>query len=475
MATEIRRAGDGEQEIEIDLRQLVEALFRRKWIIVGLCLVACVTAYFASNAMTPVYEATTTVLVNTKGLGLDSSLVSASQNSLQRLVEVLKSRSLALRVAQELGHDWTYDSPAIDGFRSRISVQPVSASELLRISVQHPDPEEAMRIANAIVNAFVTMSREMNSENVRAAREFIGEQLVRFEAELEKAEEELVTYRQHMSLLQPSTEAQALISSITSLQAMRVDAMVALEMAYQRLNVRREELAEETRSVTLGSIVASHPIITGIRTRLVNLEVELAAARERYTDAHPRIIELQAEIDQLHVELNREIARLEEADTQNRLSQDDVNTRAEIMALTARIEAIDELIREREAQLNTVPEKELELTRLTRNKSVTESIYTMLRQRYEEMRISEAMEAADVSVLDPAIVPRRPIKPRTTFNVAVAGVLGVFVGVGLAFLLEFLDTTFKSAEEVESYLGLPILGRTPVFELASDGKRSRTY
>ena len=94
----------------------------------------------------------------------------------------------------------------------------------------------------------------------------------------------------------------------------------------------------------------------------------------------------------------------------------------------------------------------------------------MLRQRYEEMRITEAMEAANVAVLDPAIVPQNPVKPRKMLNVAIAGFLGIFVGVGLAFVLEFLDTTFKSPDEIESYLGLPILGRMPSAELLRRGR-----
>ena len=174
-------------------------------------------------------------------------------------------------------------------------------------------------------------------------------------------------------------------------------------------------------------------------------------------------------------ELNREISRLEATDTETRLSEEVIRLQAEIMAQSAKIDAIDALIEEREALLGGLPEKELHLTRLIRNAAVTESIYTMLRQRYEEMRISEAMEAANVSVLDPAIAPQSPVKPRKMLNMAIAGFLGAFVGVGLAFLLEYLDTTFKSPEEVEAYLGLPILGRTPHLEMVANGKRGVRY
>lgn len=481
MGTEMYRVSDADQEMEIDLRQLWSALMRRKWIIIGLFAVSCVIAYLLSNAMTPVYEATTTLLVNSKGMPLEGALFerlmgqSTSQSTLQRAVEVLRSRSLALRVARRLGYDWDVHSPEFEEFRQRISVQAATGSDLLKISVQHPDPEEAVRIANTIVDVFIELSQEMNSESVRAARKFVGEQLVRFEAELERAEEELVYFRQQASLVQPASETQAILNSITALETLRAEAVVAREAAQERLNALRGELSRETRSVVSGNVIASNPVITGIRSQLANLEAELAAAREQYTDAHPRVISLQARIDELRAELNREIARLEGTDAETRFSEEIISLQAEIMALTAKIDAIDRLIREREALLGGLPEKELHLTRLIRNASVTESIYTMLRQRYEEMRIAEAMEAADVSVLDPAVAPTRPVKPRKMLNTAIAGFLGIFVGMGLALLLEYLDTTFKSPEELEAYLGLPILGRTPNFELLYENRRSRSY
>lgn len=449
---------------------------RRKFLIIGFVSVACLAAYFISNSMTPIYEASTTVLVNDQGSRLEATLFegltgSSRQTAMQRAVEVLKSRSLALRAARELGYDWDEYSPGLGAFRSSISVQAVPSSDMLRISVQHADPEQAMRIANTMVKVFVDTIQEMNSENVRAARRFVGEQLAKFEVDLEKAEEELVLFRQQVAQMSPSGETQLILGWISQLETAKAQAQINRDTAIERLNALRGELSEDRRAVVSNSAISSNPLIANIRSRLVDLEVQLAAAREQYTEAHPRVIALQAQIGELQAELNREIARLESADTDNRLFQEEVLLQTEILAETFRIEALERLIAEREALLTRLPEKELQLTRLMRNANVTESIYTMLRQRYEEMRISEAMEAANVSVLDPAIRPSSPVKPRTRLNVAIAGVLGLFVGVGVAFLLEYLDTTFKSVEEIEAYLGLPILGQAPDMALVGPGNR----
>jgi capsular polysaccharide biosynthesis protein len=87
----------------------------------------------------------------------------------------------------------------------------------------------------------------------------------------------------------------------------------------------------------------------------------------------------------------------------------------------------------------------------------------MLRSKYEEMRISEAMKVSGIYVVDEAIVPTTPVKPRKLLNTAIAGILGLFVAVGIAFILEHMDTTFKTLEEVERAVSAPILGVIPDF------------
>ena len=139
----------------------------------------------------------------------------------------------------------------------------------------------------------------MNSESVRAARRFVGEQLERFEADLELAEEQLVNFRQQASLVQPSGETQVILSGISQLETLRAEALVSREAATERLNAIRGELSGETRSVVSGNVIAENPVISGIRSQLANLEAQLAAAREQYTDAHPRVSGLQAQINEL--------------------------------------------------------------------------------------------------------------------------------------------------------------------------------
>lgn len=468
MAIEHVRSAGFEEEVELDLRQLWQGLMRRKWVVLLLFFTAATVAFFVSNAMTPIYEATTTVLVKESRSALTlpffEDFAGGSQSQVQTSVEIFRSRTVAWNTVQRLGYDWEIHSDEFEEFRENISVQPVTGTNIIRISALHPDPVEAQRIANGIVETFIEISQAMNAEDVRSAREFIEEQLERFAAELEAAEEELVRFREQERVVTPSGETQATLQTLARLDSLKAEALVNRQAAEERLRALQGDLAPVRRDVLSEAVIENNPVIHGIRQRLVDLEGQRAALLERFTERHPQVLQLDAQIEQLHQELEREIARLQATNPDTQLTQEAIILQAEILAESARLEAVDALIGEQEALLIGLPEKELQLARLIRNASVTEAIYTMLRERYEEMRITEAMETATVTVIDPAIAPKEPVRPRKMLNVAIAGFLGIFVGVGLAFLLEYLDTSFKSPEEIEAYLGLPLLGRTPLYD-----------
>lgn len=88
----------------------------------------------------------------------------------------------------------------------------------------------------------------------------------------------------------------------------------------------------------------------------------------------------------------------------------------------------------------------------------------MLKNKYEEYRITEAVKAVGISIVDRAVTPQDPVKPRKMLNAAIVRFFGLFISIGLVFLLEFYGTTLKTAEDVECCLRLPILGWIPQIE-----------
>jgi uncharacterized protein involved in exopolysaccharide biosynthesis len=177
-----------------------------------------------------------------------------------------------------------------------------------------------------------------------------------------------------------------------------------------------------------------------------HVEEQLAFAEQRLKEDEEALLKYKQAnaITDLSVEAIADSARvvildklLSEASA--RLQSAKAKGNPEVAALKAEQAALDTALRQAKAELAAIPKKEVETARLERNRQTSEAVYTMLRTRYEELQISEAIQGSEIFTIDAAIVPDKPIKPRKLLNTAIAGILGLFVGVGLAFVLEHTD------------------------------------
>lgn len=466
---------------EIDLREYLAVLWRRRWLIVGATAVAALAAVLITRAATPLYEATTTVLIrpNATGLALQESsaalLLAGSRPSLQNYVELLKSRTVMERVARRLYGPEGATPEQVDRLRRAVSVQPVTNTDTVRISVRLPDPEEARQVANAVVESFAEFNREMNQLEARSALAFIESQLRQVQENLRAAENALLSYKEANRLVEPSQQAKAAVDKLADLEKMRAATQIALRESATRIAQVRAQLEKQVPTLVTSTTIASNPLIQSYKLRLSDVEARISAARQSLAPGHPQIAALEAEAAQVRQLMSQEVERVVSAQTETLnpiyqgLVQQLIGLEVDQLAQQARSEAIQRLIAQEEAALLALPARELELARLAREQRVNEELYVMLRTRYEELRIQEASVIADVRAIDPAERPESPVSPRPLLNLAVAVFLGLFAGVGAAFVLEFMDTTVKSEDELERLAGAPVLGRIPEWtELAEE-------
>lgn len=456
---------------EVDLWQYIRVLMKRKWSILIIFLAATVTSYLVSSRMTPIYEATSTVLVKQEMGGQELPFLAdfsgLGRNATQNYVEILKSRSLLERVLARIGWNIPTDSGEFEALRSSISIQPVQGTDTIRITVQSEDPRRAMILANAMVDVFIEQNQLTNQEAARSAKEFISAQLKVAEGRLRLAEDALLAYKLNQRVVEPSEEVKAQIEKIVSLQKLQAETEVGIQQAASELAQIRKEIGAQDPMLVASRTVTTNPLIQEYKAKLSDLEAQLAGAREKYTDKHPTVLSLKAEIAEIRDRLSSEVARIVSAETTSpnpvhqALLQKLAEAQAELVGLEARKAALEKLVATNEAAMANFPRKEMDLARLTREQRVAEEIYVMLLTKYEEMRITEAMKVANIQRLDDARLPTRPVKPRKMLNTLIAGFLGLFVGVGVAFLIEFLDTSIKSVDELEEILGSPVIGMIP--------------
>jgi succinoglycan biosynthesis transport protein ExoP len=460
------------EETTLDLRDLLKTLKKRRKLILSIFLIAVVTATIVSLLLPKVYQAETTLRVKqSKGLG-DSLLASMpmsnplmTKQQMSTYAEIMKSRTVLEAVIRKVYAGVpAARRPKTMNLLDRITTTPVRDTEILAIEVRANDPKEAQRLANTLVATFLGRITDLVRSEQRAVRKFIGERLAGAKAELRKAEIGLEGYKREQKITAADEESKAVVGQMADLRKLMAENEVNLAVTQARSAQTQAQLAKEK----IG-FVAENALIAQYKSKLGEQEVQLVGLLQKYTEKHPEVKALRAGIAETRSRLNQEIDRVVNAEASSvnpvhqSLLQGKIQSEVELAAAQAQKQALTEVIAAEENKIARLPEKERGLVQVMREASLAQEIYVMLSKRYEEAQISEVMQPTDVQVIDAAVVPKWPIKPKKTLNVLIAAFLGLFAGVGLAIALEYLNKTVNTADEVRSYLDLPVLGSIPDF------------
>jgi succinoglycan biosynthesis transport protein ExoP len=459
-------------ETTIDLKDLLKIVKKRKRLIISIFLTTVIAATILSFLIPKVYQGETTLRVKqSKGLG-ESLLASlptgnpmATKQQMSTYAEIMKSRSVIEAVIEKVYPGIPQEKkPKFEELLKKITTTPVRDTELLTIDVQAQQPEEAQRLANTLVATFLDRITYLSRSEQKVVREFIGARLHDAKAEMEKDETVLEQYKTRQKMVAPDEETKALVERMSQIQKLAAENEVNLATSQARLaNIKLQVGKEKV------GFIAENKLIEQYKSKLAEQEVDLVGLLQKYTENHPEVKALRAGIAMTRQRLNQESARIinNEASSLNpihqNLIQGKIQNEAELAAAAAQKTALTAIAADDERILTAIPTKEQGLVRLTRDASLAQEIYIMLAKRYEEAQISEVMQPTDVQVIDTAVLPDKPIKPNKTMNVMIAAFLGLFVGTGLAFALEYLNKTINTADDVKQYLDLPVLGNIPDF------------
>jgi tyrosine-protein kinase Etk/Wzc len=268
------------------------------------------------------------------------------------------------KVAMEMGLIDRYSPESevfgvVSGLQGKVNTETIERTNIIRITALSGDPKQAVELANTTAKVYVEENLLEKKRQASTARQFIEEQLGGLEDRLLMGEEEL-----------------------------RV-------------------IADETKDIELAE---------PIQKKLIELEFQLAALLQKYTEKHPQVLRLREQISDL------------------------------------------------ERQLSGFSGEDLRYARLAREVEVNKKLYAMLKEKLEEARITEAEKVGDASIVDPAILSDEPVGQQKVVGTFIGAIMGIVLGMGLAFLSEAMDTSIGTIEEVEKFVKLPVLGVIPSVE-----------
>ncbi len=462
-----------EEMIEIDLREYMYLLWRKKWIIIVLVILALGASYFLSKQMTKIYSTSTLIMINKDNnsgniLEEQMSLNLSGQDNTESYTYILQSRRILNKVINNLGlRNSEGELIAPKTLEDKMTVSRRGDTDLIEISVNYSDPQKAKSIANDIVSEFKNELKEINRTNLRSASNFVNEQLANVKNNLEKTEQKILQYKKENEIIQPEEQSKNQLKQLSELETGKIESQLKLEQARASLKEVNNYLENENEEIISSKTISNNPVIMNAREDLSALKVELAGLKEKYTDKHPKVKEVKTKIAKIENMMQEEVEEVvsSKVQTTNPLYKDllnqKINLETQILSSKIQIDTYENRINNLNESLNKIPEKNLELSRLQREAKVTENIYLMLKERQEEINIQTAMKTSDIVVVDTATVNENPIKPNLKLNMAIAFVLAIFIAVFIIFLIEFMDRTIKLEEDVEKATGMSVIGTIP--------------
>jgi succinoglycan biosynthesis transport protein ExoP len=487
-ATE-RPQGPADAPEEIHLSEYFAVIVKRRVVVFAAVAVALLWALLVSLLSRPMYSATVVIDVEQeKGSPLDFGnampiVDSYNPEFIPTQTGLMRSRETAERVVQRLnlvqnalikppssglfrrggdvsktaseGNDIEPATLLAMQIQGGIVVTPVRGTNLVELSYTAPTAKLASKIANALADAYVDWNIESRYRIVGQASEFLTGQIEQLKGEVEEKERQLQAYGLQKDII--SVDPQTNIT-LQRLEALNTDYSAA---AGDRISKEAKYHEVETSQSDAIADTLSNGLVTQMRSEQARLERDYAEKLNLFKPEWPAMEQLRVQIQKGKQHLNSVI---EETVTKARET-----ARAEYQTALRREESLKGVLGTQKAAAMVLNSNAVEYNNLRVEVATKRSMMDTLLKRQSETMVTSRLRGAhetNIRVIDRAIPPSGRSSPSYRKNLTLAAFLGMAFGVGLVFLLEYLDRSIRTLEVVESYLRLPALGIIPAFSSA---------
>ncbi|MDJ0950967.1 MAG: polysaccharide biosynthesis tyrosine autokinase [Alphaproteobacteria bacterium] len=491
---------------EIDLREILRKLWRRRRIIIGTVTLLTALSVLVSFQLTPLYKATALVMLEPREsqvIEIDSVLsgLPPGLETMNSEIQVIKSRRLAGRVVDALKLDQdpefngalrekTILSLVVGWIRAQkrsllppdeegvttssekaspeemaririvsnllavVSVLPKEQSRVIEVSVDSENAVKAARIANKLVDEYLVDQLEAKFEATKRANDWLQGRLTELRKGVVVTDRAVEEFRRQSGLVKGKDDVNLAAAQISELSSQLVIAGAKRAESEARLQ-QIEDLMKRGGAESAADVLQSR-LIQALRQRESEVLGRAAELSVEYGPKHPRMIAVRTEINDLRAKIAAEVTKIVEG------------LRNEVDVALAREASLRKSLEQLEQRVGELNAKDVQLRALERESEANRTLMETFLARFKETSAQQDIQAPDARIISAADVPTEPDFPRKKLIIGAALILSTLLGVALVFLVEQLDAGFRSMEQIETLSGYPALGLIPQIKSKTD-------
>jgi capsular exopolysaccharide synthesis family protein len=458
-------------QYDVDLREYWRIIRKRKTSIIFLIILvsACSYGFAKFKEPNPLYEAVAAIKID-RSTNMASILTGSywlQSENMETHAYIIKSFPVLARTAKisgKLPKDIPVDEirsnkkyiSVIQQLKNMVEAEHQEGTNIIDIKVVSADPFEAAAIANGFANAYRDYNIQEKNKKTYDTKSFIEEQLNTTSKKLKEAEGELQAFKEGYALISMDTQTQKTL-----------DKLYAVETEYEKIKTEREEASSQLQMLEAkkkGSVAKFKEVffttsqdspLYPYKKKLSELFLKRQTLLINFTAKHPQVREVDDQIKAIVYQAKKEL-------------------KSQLRSLEAREKDYAAKLKNLREENQRLPEKALQLVRLQREVDLQASLYSQLKEKYQETLIQESSKVEEVTIVKPAVPPHKPSNvPPKLLIVSTGLVMGLIIGVVFAFLAEVFDTSMGRIEDVEELLQVPVLGVIPQLE-GEENEKSRS-
>jgi capsular exopolysaccharide synthesis family protein len=457
-------------EEQISIMQFWRVLQKRRWLVFASLATVVLAVTVVSFLLPKRYESSARILLDLEGndglsleqvvmpIGLDLNTKLETQirivqsdtiaNTVIRQLSLQSNKSFAGKLTVPAGTD--YDSLKLEqhakllkAFHKSLNVQLIPKTQIVEVHFRNRDPRLAAEVANSVANTYIEHNFQTKFKAAQQTSDWLTKQLDDLKKHAESSQEALTSYQKKTGILGTDETHNIILDKLEELNkelsAAEGDRIVK-EAKYRIAMTENPELIAN---------IAPESVLGALYKERAEVRSEYAQVTAKYGASYPRVVQLQSQLTELDSSINKEVEKVGQA------------VRAEYRAALKSEEMLQTSFDKQKGEAYKLNEDAIQYAILRRDVESSRDLYEGLLKKLKEAGVTAGLKSSNINIVDQASEPVEPIEPNIPLNIGLGLMGGLLGGIAMAFIVENIDNSIRTPQDIESYCSLPSLGVIP--------------